>query len=560
MRKASYAVVALAVLYSLSVPAAQTPGWIYATSIVSFSPGPNTTGEYANPANALGAPDYKVGGAPEYVSLGNGGTLILKLAEPGIAASGEAFPDIRVVEIGEQGEPVDVYISQNGADWILVGSTISANSLDIDQPTNANTETYYKYVKLIDLPPVQSGAPYAGADIDAVVAIPRTGMEQKGPPSNSCSTPGQLEPESYAGNPVNFSIGNKSQREVDYTFPHGSLQFARTYNSLDGLWRHNHSTYLSFSQNDVRLTMADGRELFFSVSGSIVTSASKDLGVLTKSGTGWEFLSTSNERFTFNSTGQLTKWSTPQGAIQQLAYSGTKVTVTDNLGNTLSFTEDAAHQPLTLTASGVTFTYTYDSEKRLLSVTRSASGKSSQRIYHYEYTNNNALLSGVTDERGVRFSTWGYDDQGRPTSSEHTNGADRVTIKYDNDGSVAVTNEFGRVTKYSFQTIRGVRLISSIDGEPTPNCPNSNSTFTYDARGLLKTRTDAKGNLTTYDYNDRGLETSRTEASGTPQARTVTTEWHPTLFLKTKVTEPDRITTYQYDAQGRQTGQIVTPR
>ena len=105
-----------------------------------------------------------------------------------------------------------------------------------------------------------------------------------------------------------------------------------------------------------------------------------------------------------------------------------------------------------------------------------------------------------------------------------------------------------------------MKRITSIEGQPTPNCPSSNSTFTYDAGGLLKTRTDAKGNLTTYDYNDRGLETSRTEASGTPQARTTTTEWHPTLFLKTKVTEPDRITTYQYDAQGRKTGQIVTPR
>jgi YD repeat-containing protein len=83
----------------------------------------------------------------------------------------------------------------------------------------------------------------------------------------------------------------------------------------------------------------------------------------------------------------------------------------------------------------------------------------------------------------------------------------------------------------------------------------SNSAFTYDARGLLKTKTDNKGFVTSYDYNDRGLEISRTEATGTPQARTTTTTWHATLNLPLTVTEPGRVTTYTYDAQGRQLSQ-----
>ncbi|HFT7998616.1 TPA: RHS repeat protein, partial [Pseudomonas aeruginosa] len=48
------------------------------------------------------------------------------------------------------------------------------------------------------------------------------------------------------------------------------------------------------------------------------------------------------------------------------------------------------------------------------------------------------------------------------------------------------------------------------------------------------------------------------EAAGTPQARTVTTDWHPTLFLPVQVSEPGRITRYQYDAEGRKTGEAVT--
>ncbi|MGV8584625.1 RHS repeat domain-containing protein, partial [Pseudomonas aeruginosa] len=66
---------------------------------------------------------------------------------------------------------------------------------------------------------------------------------------------------------------------------------------------------------------------------------------------------------------------------------------------------------------------------------------------------------------------------------------------------------------------------------PSPNCPSSNSTFTYDERGLLKTRRDNQGNLTTYEYNERGLEILRTEAAGTAQARTIATDWHPRLAL-----------------------------
>ncbi|KQJ47662.1 RHS repeat protein, partial [Pseudomonas aeruginosa] len=71
---------------------------------------------------------------------------------------------------------------------------------------------------------------------------------------------------------------------------------------------------------------------------------------------------------------------------------------------------------------------------------------------------------------------------------------------------------------------------------------------------------DNNGNLTTYQYNARGLETSRTEAAGTAQARTITTDWHPTLFLPVQVSEPGRITRYQYDAEGRKTGETVTTR
>jgi YD repeat-containing protein len=376
---------------------------------------------------------------------------------------------------------------------------------------------------------------------------------QKGPPP----------PQSCTGNPINIAIGNKFQTENDYSAgSSSSLNFTRSYNSLDGLWRHGFSTYLRFAGTQyVSVVMHHGRESFFTVSGTTVTPTSADIGVLRKVGTtGWQYISTDNERYTFDTAGKLTQWSNAHGAVHQFAYAGNQVTVTDNLGNSLTFTEDDDHQPLTLTAPGVQITYVYNANKRLTSVTRVAGGQTTQRQFHYEDGRNNSWLTGITDERGVRYATWSYDDKGRAISSEHADGADKVTVAYNADGTVSVTNELGKVAKYSFQYIKGVRRITSIQGEPSANCPNSNSSFTYDSNGLLKTKTDNKGVLTTYTYNTRGLEISRTEASGTPQARTITTDWHPTLFLPTVVTEPKRITTYHYDDQGRQIGRTVEER
>ncbi|MBU3057820.1 RHS repeat protein [Pseudomonas indica] len=204
--------------------------------------------------------------------------------------------------------------------------------------------------------------------------------------------------------------------------------------------------------------------------------------------------------------------------------------------------------------------YSYNTENQLIKASTEQDGYIANRIYHYEDPRNPKLLTGITDERGIRYATWTYDDQGRAISSEHANGAEKVTLSYNADGSTTVTNELGKQTVYRFQTIQGVRRITAIEGEPSANCPASNAQYSYDERGLLKTKTDNKGHLTTYTYNDRGLEVARTEAAGTAQARTVTTEWHPDWFLPVTVTEPDRITRYTYDDQGRQLSQTITQR
>ncbi len=144
--------------------------------------------------------------------------------------------------------------------------------------------------------------------------------------------------------------------------------------------------------------------------------------------------------------------------------------------------------------------------------------------------------------------------------SQHAGGASLIQINYNADGSSTVTNELGKKTVYRYKNISGVKRISSIEGEPSANCPASNSVYTYNDRGQVLTKTDAKGLVTTYDYNDRGLEVSRTEATGTALARPTTTEWDPDRFLPIKVIEPNRITVYSYDNQGRELTRQSTSR
>lgn len=306
--------------------------------------------------------------------------------------------------------------------------------------------------------------------------------------------------------------------------------------------------------------MADGRETFFTISGSTVTASPTELGLLTKTADTWLYTAKNNDTYSFDATGRLTRWTNSAGAEHLLSYVNDTVTVTDNLGQSLSFTEDAQHQPLTLSSTGLSIQYEYNANQRLSQLTRTRGGHTETRLFHYEKAGKPNLLTGITDERGVRYATWTFDDQGRATSSEHAGGVEHTQITYNADGSSTITNEFGKKSTYRFVTIDGVKRVSAIEGEALGSCPMSNSTFTYNERGLLKTKTDNKGHLTTYEYNARGLEISRTEASGTPQARTITTEWHPTLFLPEVVTEPDRITRYHYDDQGRQLSRVVEAR
>jgi YD repeat-containing protein len=368
--------------------------------------------------------------------------------------------------------------------------------------------------------------------------------------------------ESCWGNPINLASGNKFQTEIDYTqVKPQDLQFIRFYNSDDGLWRHNFSSFIRFAVGKLSLVHNDGRESFFTITDAgVIQPYPNETGSLSKTSTGWSYYNSENYRFDYDTEGHLIASIDPQGTQKKLNYLDKKITVSDDYGNTLNFAEDMQHQPLSLTAKNIDIIYSYNSNNRLVKVSRTQNSQIKEREFLYQDANNNKLLTGILDERGIRLATWSYDANGRAITSQHSNGADSIKIQYIDDNSRVVTNELGKTVNYTYKRIGGIRRVAKIEGQPSANCPASDSNYTYADQGRLLSKTDSKGYVITYTYNDRGLETSRTEASGTSQARTTTTEWDPTRFLRIKVVEPIRTTIYTYDAQGRPLSQQVLAR
>lgn len=250
---------------------------------------------------------------------------------------------------------------------------------------------------------------------------------------------------------------------------------------------------------------------------------------------------------TYNKDGQLI--TVKQGAnTQQLSYNTANQLnqITFNNRQTMQF-EYTNNQVSAITQGTQTTQFTYTPNGLLQTLTHP---NGTSRQYHYEDARFPTALTGITDERGIRYATWQYDAQGRAISSEHAGGAEKTLLAFNPDGSTTVTNPLGKKTTYFFENVLGIKRVKKVTGEPTASCLGANQDYTYNSQGYLETKTDWKGIQTRFEYDAYGRETSRTEAYNTPQARTISTQWHPTLNLKARITEPGKVTDYTYSPQG----------
>lgn len=425
------------------------------------------------------------------------------------------------------------------------------------------------------------------------------------------------------GNPCSVTTGNKFQAETDWTSPNGLLSVKRTYNSLYSAdqempdlaigkaWSHGYSQRLKLwkwiyegtatesilssgdlsGYNEGLLIRADGQELPISqyfddmtIAGTTSFYIQRDKSMkLTRQHDGnWRVdnVKTGKQEL-YDTEGKLIRITERNGQYVELTYTNTVLNgtptaqlykVTDNFAHSLTYNYNAQGQMSSVTLpNGKLITYTYDSQGRLSTVTRPGIGTKTY-IYSENSTvapsGNPYLLTGITDERGIRYAYYEYDSQDRGILTKHAGDAQKYTL-FHTDTSTTVVDPNGLTWTYDKEWQAGSLRVKE------KSRASVQQKMDYDQGGNVSILTERRvvngtviTRITKYAYDlSRNLETSRTEAVGTSDARKTITEWSTTLPVPTKVTEykkdptsgdteadavfiPVRETTYTYDAKG----------
>ncbi len=383
-------------------------------------------------------------------------------------------------------------------------------------------------------------------------------------------------PNNLTANPINIATGNKFFIHEDFVgqgINPLKLTFFYNSNSNRETWSVVYTQKIIPSINEVSAKRGDGRVLQFQINDGVISGQSHYSEHLVLVDEKYELRLSNGVVEHYNRVGKLLSINYPSGITHTLTYSGPYIFI-KRLNDTLTLEVDDNKVVQAILPNNARIQYDYSTSVQYDSyinsyglidkLTKVIYPDGAMRRYLYGiFTKQEHLITGILDENGNRISSVEYDTQGRAISSEVGelgSGINRTEIEYHDDGTRTVTNSLGKKNKYHFTQFNGEYKMTLVEGEASANCAAANQAYTYDANGFMASKTDWQGNITTYIHNDRGLETSRTEASGTPQARTITTEWHPTFNLRTKVSEPQRDTVFYYDDQGRLTSQEVTPR
>jgi len=416
------------------------------------------------------------------------------------------------------------------------------------------------------------------------------------------------------GNPVEVSSGRKLDSQTDFaTAGSFALKLERFYRAPSALWvmgaertsiGQNWATNFDvvgfwslYPYGSFRFQLPDGRDYAFRVNGSDqvipqyfsgLYGSFIDGNVGNDANFAWfadrvELTVDGEVTYVFNLSRQLTTIRYRGGYEQALLYNakGQRTSVTDNLGRTAMFTYDAhGYVSEIATPDGRAYKYRYKTtvnvsaleaaypttdfthQRNLRNVletvilpddTPGTDADNPVVTYHYENASTPTLLTGVTDERGIRYASWSYDALNRATSSTHAGGADNTTLAFDDaNNRVTVTTALGKQAVYNFAVVdNSARRLTSILGLATANCPSSTQSFTYDANSFVASVTDEEGRVTAYLNDARGRATSVTRGSGSATPSTVTTSWHALWNVPTQVVEPGRTTDYAWNALGQ---------
>lgn len=361
---------------------------------------------------------------------------------------------------------------------------------------------------------------------------------------------------------VNLKSGNYLHSQNIITKP-GSLSFDLSYNSLENLdiplgkgWTHTYNISLKEAYSTITLKLGNGDFINFPLSGTIYlpASTSNDTSSIVKNSDGtYTRTFKSGLTQTFNSTGQLTTITDPNGNITTLSYSGTDLaTITDQTGRTLTITSSGGRISGISDPAGNTTSFAYTGN--LLSSVTDPAGNS----WHYAY-DASGKMNQKTDPAGNQSSNV-YDAAGKNSSSTDPEGRTK-TISYNStnntstitekDGGIwtrtydftlnaptASTDPLGNTTRYTYDG--NGNMLTSTD-------PLGNTTsYTYDADYNLLTETDPLGKVTSYTYNSLGQVLTKTDPAGN-----ITSSYDAKGNLLQRIDPTGAKTVFTYDTTGK---------
>lgn len=394
--------------------------------------------------------------------------------------------------------------------------------------------------------------------------------------------------EATAGSPINLTNGNTWITNQDYSLPGlgGGLGLVRTWNSLwtsqvpfetSGMfgdsWQSNYERRLQVSSGRSTSSSSSSQIKYWRGDGSAWTFSQNP------SNLAYSVISPPDERalLTFDTTTNLFTLALQDGRQEIFDSGGYLSSLTDRNGNrtTLSYDSsqrligvtDAASRTLTFNYSGsspslvssiqdavrVIATYTYDAGGHLTRVTY-ADGSSV--IYAYDVS---GLITSSTDNNGKVFEAHTYDTFRRGLTSQRANGADAISISYQN-GAATLQDSAGHSSRYNSGKIGGRSFVTSIAGPGCASCGGrGNYSYLYDSAGNRTSSTDPLGHTTTYKYDGFGNVVSRTSqlADGTKQTWSYTFN---AFSQMTSSTDPlGHTTIFTYDSHGNLTSVVSPP-
>jgi YD repeat-containing protein len=295
--------------------------------------------------------------------------------------------------------------------------------------------------------------------------------------NNGCAPPSRCKSCNTASSPIDLADGNTFITQSDIRIPGlgGGLNLVRTWNSI---WPSTHTSFGSGSSeasgsssvgsppgsteenisalglfgpnwrstyeeriyvdSDQYLTYSRGDGTFWSFGWAsnnnntniyTVVGPANQTATLSQGDTSWTLVFLNGEKRTFDRTsGDLTSIVDRNGNTTQITYDlAFRVkTVTDPAGRHLyfSYQNDSSYLITSVTSDvGISLTYTYDSQKRLIQVT-----KQDNTSVYYEY--DGLMITAVKDNDGKIIESHTYDSAGKGLTASRANGVGAVTVTY----------------------------------------------------------------------------------------------------------------------------------